>query len=235
MAAWGELDAALEHGPAGWSQRYHRRLMLLLGHPDGTDLITAGPLPIASARLLAARKPGVRPLPAGEAEESVAGLRRLAAQAIDRLRDLRRHAPDTSGDRRHAAEAASGDVTAEAQLRHRYEMALDRSLRGTIYQLIALDRSGADLAEPDPAAGTAAVPGGTAVAGPAPAPGPEVEAPPGDPAPPGSPPPDPEASAPGSVGAGEPGLVPTAVAAPIGAPRGPERAPAGGGGAGSTP
>ncbi len=123
MAAWGELDAALEGGPAGWSQRYHRRLMLLLGHPDGTDLITAGPLPIASARLLAARKPGVRPLPAGEAEESVAGLRRLAAQAIDRLRDLRLHAPDTSGDRRRAAEAASGDVTAEAVLRHRYEMA----------------------------------------------------------------------------------------------------------------
>ncbi len=204
LGAWGELDAALEGGPAGWSQRYHRRLMLLLGHPDGTDLITAGAVPIASARLLASRKPGVKPLPAGEAEESVAGLRRLAAGAIDRLRDLRLHAPDHSGDRRRAAEAASGDMTAEAQLRHRYEMALDRSLRGTIYQLIALDRSGADLAGPDPAAGTAAVPGGPAgtpaVPG-GPAAAAEAEAPPADPAPPGSPPPDPEAEAPGSLGA----------------------------------
>ena len=231
MAAWGELDAALEDGPAGWSQRYHRRLMLLLGHPDGTDLITAGRLPTASARLLASRKPGVRPLPKGEAEESVAGLRRLAAQAIDRLRDLRLHAPDHSGDRRRAAEAASGDVTAEAVLRHRYEMALDRSLRGTIYQLIALDRSGADLAGPDPAAGTAAVP-----AGPVPAPGPEVEAAPGDPATPESPPPDPEATARRvRSGAGEPGSIPGAVADPIGAPGGPSRAPAGAGGGGSTP
>ncbi len=228
MAAWGELDAALEGGPAGWSQRYHRRLMLLLGHPDGTDLITAGPLPIASARLLAARKPGVKPLPKGEAEETVAALRRTAAQAIDRLRELRRDAPDTSGDRRRAAEAASGDVTAEAVLRHRYEMALDRSLRGTIYQLIALDRSGADLVGPDPAAGTAAVPAGPAAAA-------EVEAPPADPAPPGSPPPDPEAEAPGSLGAGEPGSIPTRGAAPICAPRPPARASAGADGAGSTP
>ncbi len=200
MAAWGGLDAALEGGPAGWSQRFHLRLMLLLGHPDGTDLITAGAVPTASARLLAARKPGARPLPAGEAEESVAGLRRLAAQAIDRLRELRREAPDHSGDRRRAAEAASGDVTAEAQLRHRYEMALDRSLRGTIYQLIALDRSGADLVGPDPAAETAAVPGGTAAAAEPPggtAAAAEVEAPPADPAPAGSPPPDPEAEAAG--------------------------------------
>ncbi len=235
MAAWGELDAALEGGPAGWSQRYHRRLMLLLGHPDGTDLITAGPLPIASARLLASRKPGVRPLPAGEAEESVAGLRRLAAQAIDRLRDLRRDAPDTSGDRRRAAEAASGDVTAEAQLRHRYEMALDRSLRGTIYQLIALDRSGADLAGPDPAAGTAAVPGGagTAAVPAAAMPGPEPESPPHDPAPSESPPPEPEASAPGSLGAGEPGLIPSPPDAPPRGPRPPIRPAAAGGGGGS--
>ncbi len=224
MAAWGELDAALEGGPAGWSQRYHRRLMLLLGHPDGTDLITAGPLPIASARLLAARKPGVRPLPAGEAEEPVAGLRRLAAQAIDRLRDLRRDAPDHSGDRRRSAEAASGDVTAEAVLRHRYEMALDRSLRATIYQLLALERSGADLPEPAPAAGTAAVPDG-----PPPAPGTEVEAAPADPASTGSPPPAAEGAAPGSLGAGEPGSIPTPVAAPIRDPRGPDRAPAGAG------
>ncbi len=201
LRSWGELDASLEHGPAGWDQRFHLRLMILLGHPHGTPLFTAGAVPIASARLLAARKPGVRPLPKGEAEETVAALRRTAAEAIDRLRDLRRHAPDTSGDRRRAAEAASGDMTAEAQLRHRYEMALDRSLRGTIYQLLALERSGADLPEPAMAAGTAAVP-----AGPAPEPGTEVEAP--------ETVASTEAAAPGSVGAGEPGSDPRRSAAP---------------------
>ncbi len=231
MAAWGELDAALEGGPAGWSQRYHRRLMLLLGHPDGTDLITAGPLPIASARLLAARKPGVRPLPAGEAEESVAGLRRLAAQAIDRLRELRRDAPDTSGDRRRAAEAASGDVTAEAVLRHRYEMALDRSLRATIYQLLALERSGADSAPSQPQR-----PGRPRSRwGRPPPPGTEVERrrairaaarvaaarPRGG-------------GAPGSLGAGEPGSIPARPDAPNGVARPPARPASGAVGAGST-
>ena len=59
LTSWGELDASLEDGPAGWSQRFHMRLMILLGHPHGTVLLTAGRVPTASARLLASRKPGV--------------------------------------------------------------------------------------------------------------------------------------------------------------------------------
>ena len=218
ISAWAELDAALEVGPAAWTQRFHRRLMLLLGHADGTPLFTAGPLPIASARLLASLAPGARPLPRGEADQSIASLRQLASQSIDRLRELRPHVPDMSSDRRRAAEAASCDMTAAAQLRHRYEMALDRSLRSTIYQLIALDRSGADLAGPIEAE---------------PASEPEPESPPPDPSPGAEATPSPEASAPGSLGAGGPGLVPSPVAAPNGAPRGPDRAPAGSGGGGS--
>lgn len=48
--------------------------------------------------------------------------------------------------RQRAIDAALVDDTPEGRLLHRYEMAHDRSLRSTINQLIALDRSGADLA-----------------------------------------------------------------------------------------
>ncbi len=59
LTSWGELDASLEDGPAGWDQRFHLRLMILLGHPHGTPLFTAGPVPIASA----AAAGGARPAP----------------------------------------------------------------------------------------------------------------------------------------------------------------------------
>ena len=48
--------------------------------------------------------------------------------------------------RQRAVDAALVDDSPEARLLHRYEMAHDRSLRSTINQLIALDKSGADLA-----------------------------------------------------------------------------------------
>ena len=223
----GRAGRALEGGPAGWSQRYHRRLMQLLGHPDGTDLITAGLLPIASAAAGGRASPassaaGGRGGGVGRRPPTAGGPGHRPAPGTPAG-----GAPDHSGDRRRAAEAASGDVTAEAQLRHRYEMALDRSLRGTIYQLIALERSGADLAGPDPAAGTAAVPGGTAVAAELPggtAAAAEVEAPPADPASGAEANPALAASAPGSVSAGGAGLVPNPPDAPPHGPRPPIRA-----------
>ncbi len=147
LTSWGEMDAALEGGPSGWDQRFHLRLMILRGHPHGTDLLTAGPVPIASARLLAARKPGVRPLPAGEAEESVAALRRTAAEAMARLRERRKDVPDPGPDRRRAMEAATADTSHELRLVHRYEMDHERSLRWALRQLMALEKSGADLPE----------------------------------------------------------------------------------------
>ena len=145
LRAWGELDAALESGPADWSERFHTRLMLLLGHPQGTPLFTAGAVPIASARLLASRKPGGKPLPKGEAEETVAALRRTAAEAMARLRERRPHAPDPGPDRRRAMEAASADTSHELRLVHRYEMDHERTLRWALRQLMALAKSGADL------------------------------------------------------------------------------------------
>ncbi len=49
LTSWGELDASLEDGPSGWDQRFHLRLLILQGHPHGTPLFSAGPVPIASA------------------------------------------------------------------------------------------------------------------------------------------------------------------------------------------
>ncbi len=151
LTSWGELDASLEDGPSGWDQRFHLRLMILLGHPHGTPLFTAGPVPIASARLLAARKPGARPLPKGEAEATVAALRRTAAEAMARLRERRNDVPDRGPARRRAMEAATADTSHELRLVHRYEMDHERSLRWALRQLIALEKSGADLRdEPEP-------------------------------------------------------------------------------------
>ncbi len=168
LTSWGELDAALEDGPAGWDQRFHLRLMILLGHPHGTPLITAGAVPIASARLLAARKPGAKPLPKGEAEETVAALRRTAAEAMARLRERRRDAPDPAPARRRAMEAATADTSHELRLVHRYEMDHERSLRWALRQLMALEKSGADLRdepESEPSAAPEAVAAASGEAG----------------------------------------------------------------------
>ena len=149
LRAWAELDAALESGPAAWDQeRYHGRLMLLLGHPRVGGLFEAGPLPTASARLLRSHAPGAKPLPAGEAEETVAGLRRLAAEEMGRLRERRLCAPDPGPERVKAMAAAAADGSKEAQLHHRYELAHEQSLRAALRGLLALEKSGADLPEP---------------------------------------------------------------------------------------
>ena len=128
--------------------------MLLLGHPQGTPLFTAGAVPIASARLLASRKPGGKPLPKGEAEETVAALRRTAAEAMDRLRERRKEARDPGPDRRRAMEAAA-DTSHELRLMHRYEMDHERTLRWALRQLMALEKSGADLRDGPEAASEA--------------------------------------------------------------------------------
>ena len=151
LRGWAEMAEALEQGPAGWDQRFHTRLMRLLGHPPGTNLFHAGDLATASARLLAARRPGIPPLPAGEAEATVASLRRKASEAIDQLREARRELPDRSRDRQWAMEAASADTSAEARLRHRYEMEHEKSLYAALRELRALAKSGLDLPdEPEP-------------------------------------------------------------------------------------
>ena len=167
IRSWGEIVEALERGPAGWRERrWHTRLMLLLGHPKGTDLETAGPLATASARLMMSGTAGAQPLPEGEAEETVSALRRTAAEALGRLRELRGRAPDRSAERQRAIDAASaGDLSAEARLRHRYEMEHRNALKWALRQLMALEKSGLDLIdEPEPESGPEAAPGPVAAA-----------------------------------------------------------------------
>jgi hypothetical protein len=225
IASCGELERALGAGPSGWNQpNYHMRLMLLIGQRLDENPHHAGAIPGASARLLAANNAEfaagpcfdyghgvvVFPLPEAEHEAAVETLGRAVAEQVERLRELRRRVPEPADLRRRAVAAAYADGTEEGKLRHRYEMAIDRGLRATVGQLMALEKSGADLAgsesypedrEEDTADGSAPS---------------EGEA----------------AGAPGSVGAGDLGPIPTRAAAPI---RGPKATisvskPSGGGG-----
>ncbi len=148
LVSWSGLEAALESGPDGWDQElYHKRLLILQGQlaappPAGSS---SCPLLRASSRLLRSREPGRSPLPPAEAAEAAETLRKGVAKEMDRVRELRKRAADPAIERARAMRAAGADTTKESQLRHRYEMALDRSLRGTINQLMALEKSGADL------------------------------------------------------------------------------------------
>ncbi len=141
----------LDGGPAGWDQPlYHQRLMILLGHRTDAVAMEAGPVPFASGRLLGAHVPGLCgkpvPLAAAEAGAAFAAVRAKVESEVARLRDLRAWAADPSEGRRRAMEAAATDTSKEAQLRHRYEMAHEKSLRSSIRGLLALEKSGADLA-----------------------------------------------------------------------------------------
>src|SRR5579871_1479979 len=152
--AWGEIVEALERGPAAWRERrWHTRLMLLLGHPRGTAATSAGPLEAASVRLMMSGTAGAAPLPAGEAEATV--------EALRRLRELRRHAPDLSAGRRRAIDAASaGDLSDEARLRRRYEAEHRNALKWALRQLMALKKSWIDLADdPEPESEAGSAPG----------------------------------------------------------------------------
>ena len=94
----------------------------------------------------------------------MASLRRKASEAIDQLREARRELPDRSRDRRHAMEAASADTSAEARLRHRYEMEHEKSLYAALRELRALAKSGLDLPD-EPEAGSEPDPGAASSSG----------------------------------------------------------------------
>ncbi len=226
IASCGELERALEAGPSGWDKpHYHMRLMLLSGRRLDEDPHHAGGIPRASAQLLAANNAEfaarpcfdygfgvvIHPLPEDEHEAAVEALRRAVAEQLERLRERRRRVPEPDDLRRRAVAAAYADGTEEGKLRHRYEMAIDRSLRATIGQLIMLEKSGADLAgseaEPEEAEGDASdepAPSQVAAAG-----------------------------APGSVGAGEGGEVPSRGGGPKRGPKPPNSVPEPSGGGGS--
>ncbi len=208
IASCGELERALEAGPTAWDQpHYHQRLMLVTRHRLDEYPHNAGPIPRASARLLAANNAEfannpcfdyghcvvIFPLPEEEREAAVELLKRAVAEKVQRLRELRATMPDPAELRACAVAAAYCDGSEEGKLRHRYEMAIDRSLRATIEQLIALEKSGADLPGDDTQHDEIKVDTTEAPASAEP----------------------PEAEAPGSVGAPEPGSIPTRPEAPV--------------------
>ncbi len=130
------------------------------------------------------------------------------AEQVARLRELRSQKPDPADLRARAVAAAYCDGSEEGKLRHRYEMAIDRSLRATIQQLIMLEKSGADLGQDesqvtDNEGDTSDTPAASEVL---------------------------KAVAPGSVGAGDPIEVPTGSEVPKRGPEVPKSVPARAGG-----
>jgi hypothetical protein len=134
---WDELALAVAE-PAGWNSRadHHDRLLNLLGHragsePQGLEVVGA------SLALLAGHDP--------QAAATV------YATCVGRATELRRERSgywDPEAYRRHLIDAAIAPTSKELQLMHRYEMAHEKSLRWALRELVALEKSGADLHEP---------------------------------------------------------------------------------------
>ncbi len=161
IGLWDELARAVE---SGWTSRpdHHDRLLNLLGHPSGSD-----PKDLEAARASLALLRGDGPEAAGAA----AVIRGLCAERSAELRRERSAYWDPAAYRRHLIDAAVAPTSKEAQLMHRYEMAHEKSLHAAIRQLVALEKSGADLHdEPAPESPAAPEPAPEAVAAP---PGPD--------------------------------------------------------------
>jgi hypothetical protein len=110
------------------------------------------PAVTASNRLLAAAAPdeappGTKPFAPREAKQAAEALRALIAEEIAGLESRRSRFTPTAVSRQRAIDEALVDDSAEGRLLHRYEMAHDRVLRATLKELMALEKSGADLAE----------------------------------------------------------------------------------------
>lgn len=147
---WEQLGAALAEGPSAWDRERHERMLGLLGWRVDDDPAAMCDRTRDSARLAASnRKRGRKPAPLdpAEAEGIVAGLRAGVAEHLAELAEARAALPAEPPERRRAVEAACLDASKEGQLLHRYEMAHERSLRGSIKQLSDLAKSGADEAE----------------------------------------------------------------------------------------
>ena len=149
IGLWDELAEA---AGSGWTSRqdHHDRLLNLLGHPAGSD-----PKDPEAARASLTLLRGDGPDSAGAA----AVIRGLCAERSAELRRERSAYWDPAAYRRHLIDAAVAPTSKEAQLMHRYEMAHEKSLRSAIRQLLALEKSGADLPdEPGPEPGPPAGP-----------------------------------------------------------------------------
>ncbi len=145
IALWEGLAEAVAE-PSGWTSRadHHDRLLNLLGHtagsaPEGLEAARA------SLALLAADDPAAT-------AEAAATLRATCAERIAELRRERSGFWDPAVLRKRTIDAAAAPLSREAQLMHRYEVAHEKSLYAAIRGLLTLEKSGADLPDPEPEA-----------------------------------------------------------------------------------
>ncbi|HEY2157578.1 MAG TPA: hypothetical protein VGH33_18260 [Isosphaeraceae bacterium] len=145
---WGKLEEALDDGPEAWEDRQHSLLLDLLGLDDDADPAGFGQLAADSHRLVQDSQlrgdddedPGL--MPYAEVAKMESRIRKGIARERDALREHRRGLVAPAGP---AAVLKFVNVSPEIMLLHRYEMAHERSLRAAIKDLVALEKSGADL------------------------------------------------------------------------------------------
>ena len=136
IGLWDELAAAVD---GGWTSRqgHHDRLLNLLGHKAAS-----APADLEAARASTALLNGPDPAAA-------AALRSLCAGRIADLRAERSQYCDLPEYRARLIDVAIAPTSKEAQLLHRYEREHERALYAAIRGLLALEKSGADLPEPE--------------------------------------------------------------------------------------
>jgi hypothetical protein len=138
IGMWDSLARAAAE-PGGWTSRteHHDRLLNLLGHPSGSDPKDKDlEVARASTALLGGHDPG-----------AAAAVGAVCAARAAEMRRERAKFSEPGFYRQRSIDFACAPVTKEAQLMHRYEMAHEKSLYAALRALMALDRSGADLAE----------------------------------------------------------------------------------------
>ena len=147
----GELDEALDDGAEAWGGFQHRCVMRMLGHGSEDDPAGAGPTAADSARLAAANDRRIRKegrdglLAEPEASKMVARVRLGIARELRELRALRESLAAPAPRAEAIPGARFAGVSPELMLMHRYEMGIERQLRATIKDLVALDKARPDL------------------------------------------------------------------------------------------
>jgi hypothetical protein len=202
VARWGELDGVLAEYAQDWhdDDHHHGTLMNLLGLDDEDE--DGGPMAEDSRRLIASNNAQmlVDRLPADEAAAIGARLRAGIAREVGALEALACELAEASDE--PAADDGAPDeeiklvgVNRQIMLLHRYEMAVERSMRGAMKDLMALEKGRPGPGRPadietkvssDKAVAIkkSGVPTGP---GPVPSPAPNEPEPAGDPGPSGEP------------------------------------------------
>ena len=136
LALLGRAGRGPGAGPAGWDQPlYHDAADAPAGPPADADADEAGPAAASPRRGCCGPRPGPGGRTCRCGGRGRGGLRGAApdgrAEEMARLRELRR-GPPTRPEAAPGDGGGRGRHSTEAQLRHRYEMAHERSLRSTI-------------------------------------------------------------------------------------------------------